>query len=64
MRNLNIKRQGIKSTKEKNPDTDLEDKFKTNIVFCATIDPSTTKEGDIYSDICRKFHTTSSMKNK
>ena len=43
----------IQPTKEKPPDIDLEDKSKTNIVFCATLYPSTTKEGkytQIYAD--------------
>ena len=44
MGHLNMRRQGIKSTKEKPHDTDLEDNIKTNVVFCKTVDPSTTKE--------------------
>ena len=59
-----MRRKGIQSTKEKPPDTDLEDKIKTNVVFCTTIDPSTTKEGGIYSDLCGRLPTTSSRGNK
>ena len=59
-----MRRKGIHSTKEKPLDTDLEDKSKTNEVFCTTLDPSTTKEGKIYSDLCRRFPTTSGRGNK
>ena len=48
-----MKRQGLQQNREKPPDTDLEDKSKTNVGFCTTVDPSTTKEGGftlIYSD--------------
>ena len=31
---------------KKPPDTDLEEKRKTNLVFCTTIDPGTSKEGN------------------
>ena len=40
---LHVRRQGLKSTKEKPPDTDLEYNIKTNIVYCRTVDPRTTK---------------------
>ena len=40
---MNMIRQGLQSTKEKPPYTDLEDKIKTNVVYCTTVDPSTTK---------------------
>ena len=40
-----MRRKGIQPIKEKPPDTDLEDKSKTNAVFCTTVEPSKTKEG-------------------
>ena len=55
---------GLQPTNEKPPDTDLEYKIKTNVVYCTTVDPSITKEGKIYSDICGRFPTTSSRGNK
>ena len=55
---LHMRIQGLQSTKEKHPDTDLEENNKTNLVFCTTLDHSTTKEGNIYSDLCERFHTT------
>ena len=39
--------QGLQQTKEERPDTNLEDKIKNNVVFWTTVDPSTTKEGNI-----------------
>ena len=59
MGHLYIRRQGLKSTTEKPPDTDLEENIKNNIVYCTTVDPSSTKEGKIYSDLCGLFPTTS-----
>ena len=38
-------RQGLQSTKQKPPGTDLEDKITTNVVYCTTVELSTTKEG-------------------
>ena len=61
---LHMRIQGLKSTKEKPPDTDLEEKIKPNVVFCTTVDPSTTKEGKIYSDPCGRLPNTSSRGNK
>ena len=52
MGHLNMRRQGLHSTKVKPPDTDLEDRIK-NVACCTTVDPSTTKEGEftkIYAD--------------
>ena len=43
-----MRRQGLQWTKEKPTDTDLEDKTKKNVVYCTTVEPSTTKEGKIY----------------
>ena len=37
--------QGLKSTRKKTPDTDLDENCKTNVVFNTTMDPSTIKEG-------------------
>ena len=48
MGHLNMRRQGLKSTKEKPPDKNLEDNIKTNVVHCTNVDPSTTKEVNIY----------------
>ena len=42
----------------------MEDKIKTNMVYCRTVGPSTTKEGKIYSYLCGRFPTTSSRGNK
>ena len=61
---LHSRRRGLQSTKEKPPDTDLEEYNKTNVVYCTTVEPSTTKEGKIYSDICGHFATTSSREKK
>ena len=43
MGHLQMGIQGLKSTKEKSPDTDLEEKSKKNVVFCTTVEPNTTK---------------------
>ena len=59
-----MRRQGLQSTKEKNHDIDMDDNIKTNIVYCTTVEPKTTKEGKIYSDLCGRFPTTSSRRNK
>ena len=48
MGHLYMNRQGLPSTKEKPTDTYLEDKIKMNIVYCTTMEPSTTKEDKIY----------------
>ena len=47
MGHLHMRRQGLKSTKDKPPLIDLEEKIKTNVVYCTTMEPSTTKEGKI-----------------
>ena len=52
-----MRRQGLQPTKEKPPDTYLKDKIKTNVVYCTIVDPSTTKGGNIYSDLCGRFPT-------
>ena len=64
MDNLNIRRQGIQSTRKKPPDIDLEDKCNTNLVLCTTVDLSTTKEGEIYSKLCGHFPITPNKENK
>ena len=64
MGHLRMIRQGLQSTKEKPPDIDLEEKIKINVVYWTTVYPSKTKEGKIYSDLCRSFPTTSSRGNK
>ena len=50
-----MRRKGLQSTKDKPPDTDLEDNIKTNVVVFTTLDPITTKEGKIYLDLCRRY---------
>ena len=35
-----------------------------NVVYYTTVEPSTIKEGNIYSDLCGRFPTTSSRGNK
>ena len=59
-----MRRQGIKPTVEKPPDTYLEYKIKTNVVFCTTTELSTTKGGRIYSYLCGCFPIKSSRVNK
>ena len=56
--------QGLKSTKEKPPNIYPEDKIKTNVVFCKTMNAIITKEGNIYSDLCGRLPTTSIRGNK
>ena len=43
MGHLKIRRQWLQLTKEKTPYIELEDKFKTNVAYCTTMEPSTTK---------------------
>ena len=64
MGHLYMRRKGLQSTKDKSPDTDLEDKIKTNVVYCTTVEHITTKESKIYSYLCGCFPTTSSRGNK
>ena len=64
MGHLQIRRQGLQSTKDKPPDADLYDNIKTNVVYCTTVEHSTTKEGKIYSDLCGRLPTTSIRGNK
>ena len=45
MAQLNMRRQGLKSTRKKNKDKNLEDKCKTNLFFYTTVDPRKTEEG-------------------
>ena len=56
--------KGLQSTREKPPDTDLEDNSKTDVAFCTTVEPITTKEGGIYSYLCGRFSITSIRGNK
>ena len=62
MGHLHMRRQGLQSTKEKPPDTDLEEKIKTNVVYCTDVDSITSKEGNIYSYLCRRSPTTSTSR--
>ena len=64
MGHFHMRRKGLQSTKEKHPDIDPEDKIKTDVVYFTTVEPSTTKEGNIDSDQCGRFPTTSSRGNK
>ena len=59
MGHLHTRRQGLQQTKYKPPDTDLEYKIKTNVVYFTTVEPSATKEVKIYSDQCESLPTTS-----
>ena len=58
MGHLHMRRQGLQPTKDTLPDPYSSEKIK-NVVFFTTVDPSTTKEGKSYSDICGRFPTTS-----
>ena len=64
MIHLHMRKQELKPTREKLLDTDMEDKSKKNVFFFTTIDPSTKNEGNVYSDLCRRFPTTSSRGNE
>ena len=64
MGQLHIRQQGIQSNRNKTPDTDPEDKWKTNVVFYTTVDPGTSKEGEFYSNLCGRFPITSNKRNK
>ena len=64
MGQLHMRRKGIQSTRKKPTDTYLEEKCKTNVVFCTAVDPSATKEGKFYSDLCGRFQITSNKGNK
>ena len=64
MGHLRMRRQGLQSNKEKPPCIELEYNITTNVVYCTTMKPSTTKEWNIYSDLCGCFPTTSSRGNK
>ena len=55
MVHLNMRRKGLQSTREKPIDINLEYKRKINLLFCTTMEPSTTTEGGVYSDICVRF---------
>ena len=48
MGHLHMRRQGLKSTKDKPPDTDLEEKITVNVVYYTTVEPSTSTQ--IYSE--------------
>ena len=44
MRRLHMRLQGMKSTRKKNTDTYINNKCKTNVVFCTNMDRSKMKE--------------------
>ena len=64
MGHLYMIRQVLQSTREKPPGIDLEYKIKNILVFDTIVDPSTTKEGKFYSNLCGRFPITSSRGNK
>ena len=43
-----IRRKGLQSTRKKPLETDLENKWETNVVFLNTVDPSKTKGSKFY----------------
>ena len=54
MGHLHMRRHGLQSTKEKPPDTNLEDKIKSNVVYCTTVDlaqPKKERSTQIYAEI-------------
>ena len=61
---LHMTLQGLKSTRKKTPDTYQEYNFNNNVVFCATVDPSTTQECKFYSDLCGHFPILSNKCNR
>ena len=64
MGNLNMIRQVLQPTRKNIIDKNLEDKWKTNVFFCTAVEPSTTKEGQNYSDLCVSFPITPNKGNK
>ena len=54
----------LQSTMENPLDIDLEGKNQKNVFFCTTVEPSTTKEGNIHSDVCKPFLVIPSRGNK
>ena len=42
MGQLKMRIKWLQSTKDKPPDADLEYKIKMNVVYCKTVEPSTT----------------------
>ena len=64
MEHLQTKQQGLQSTRKKTQDTYLKDTCKTNVVFFPTVNPSTTKEGKIYSDLCVRLPFPPNKVNK
>ena len=64
MGHLHMKLQGLESNRKTATDTELEENFKTNVVLCATVEPSTTQEGKIYSDLCGRFPIMTNKGNR
>ena len=52
MGHLNMRRQGLQSTRKK------------NVVLCTTLYQSTTKEENIYSNLCGRLQITTNKGNK
>ena len=64
MGHLHMRRQGMKSTRNRIPDIYLEDRCKTSVVFFTTMDSNPTKEGKFYSYLCVRFPITPKKVNK
>ena len=64
MGNLHMRRQVTKPTGKKPTYTDLEDKCNVNVGFCTTVEPITSKEGKIYSELCGRLSITTNKINK
>ena len=58
-----MRQQGMQPSIEKPPDIDIEDKYNTNAVFCSTVDPISTKAGNIYSELYGPFPNRSKKGN-
>ena len=43
MGHLYMRRQGLQLTKQEPPDTNLEENITMNVLYCTTVEPSTTK---------------------
>ena len=63
MGHLPMEKQGLQSTRKTTPDIELEVNCNTNVVFCASVDPSTTHESKFYSELCRRFPIVSNKEN-
>ena len=64
MLHLHIRKQVLKTTKEKPPDIDLEENSKTKVLFCTAVNPRTKKYGGNILRSMRMLPITSSRVNK